>query len=787
MGIVAAMAMWPLTGSVRAQATDEQVFGATTTASAMLCDQLANMARAVVMGEGDPHPEQIVQSRALVDMALQLSPDRADLWRLSAELAVAEQDPAERIRAMREYTRLRPDDDAAQFQYILLRLDALQTVEQRVAAVERILDARAAAQLSAALRSRLASYAAAAAYDNGDTRRYLERLQQALKLDDTNAHAAWMFYGRAVRRGESTSAVGAALYRVLRAAPTSAQARQRVGDLLLAQGEYAFAAQQYQAVLLLATDTPGPAAIYRMVLSHVAAGSNDTALQLLSEYEQVLRAGDPEARLSMDLELLRMTIYSLLGDVTRTDASYGRLQGRLLREVEAGDARARVDLARLGALVGRALDEAEAVATALPDDDADRALIVGWVAVHRGRAVAARQALTPIADDNAFAAIGLARIEPTGEIEKRAALLRRAADMARGQLAGAVAVRELAAIGLDPTRSALGRRLVELFQQLPSHVLMPQPDRKSWVMLSIDVTPQHSRYLDPLHVSIRLQNATDIALSLGADGTLPTRLFIYVAPSIAGGGLGDLPPIVVDLGRRLRLDAGETLTVDARLDLSELGMMLALNPMETISFNATAVLDPKPTLEGRVHHGLFGARAADNLLRRIGRPVTAENLDLWGRELEEPTDRTELFRTIARLGSLLTRFDMEDEEQRNLATTLGSAVENEFVEAADDPVARAWVVLTAALGTEQVGLLGRVFDAVQRSDEPILWVPYLTKHVADPQSNAINTALRSDNQTVARVAQAVRIALQRRAAEQAAEDAAAREAEQLPPIDIPMP
>mgnify|MGYP007059407558 FL=1 len=216
-------------------------------------------------------------------------------------------------------------------------------------------------------------------------------------------------------------------------------------------------------------------------------------------------------------------------------------------------------------------------------------------------------------------------------------------------------------------------------------------------------------------------------------------------------------------------------------------MMLALNPMETISFNATAILDPKPTVEGPVHHGLFGTRAADNLLRRIGRPVTAENLDLWGRELDDPTDRTELFRTIARLGALLTRFDMEDEEQRKLAATLASAVENEFAEAADDRVARAWVVLTAGLGTEQTGLLARVFDAVQRSNDPMLWVPYLTKHVADPQARAINTAMRNDNQTVARVAQAVRIALQRRAAEQAAEEAAAREAEQLPPVDIPMP
>src|SRR5690606_10997153 len=100
-------------------------------------------------------------------------------------------------------------------------------------------------------------------------------------------------------------------------------------------------------------------------------------------------------------------------------------------------------------------------------------------------------------------------------------------------------------------------------------------------------------FLDPQLVRMRLYNHAEVPLSLGPGATLPPTAFVLLDPRVAGTSLGDLPPLVVDLGRKLRLEPREFVEVPVRIDQAFLGLLMTFNPDKTFDYNVQVIYDPR--------------------------------------------------------------------------------------------------------------------------------------------------------------------------------------------------
>jgi hypothetical protein len=187
----------------------------------------------------------------------------------------------------------------------------------------------------------------------------------------------------------------------------------------------------------------------------------------------------------------------------------------------------------------------------------------------------------------------------------------------------------------------------------PMAIRQPRPRQQPWALLDVEVQPAGSRYLDPLLATVTLRNGAGVPLALGEGEAIPTQLVFYVTPRIDGVAQTTLPPVVVDLRRRLALKPAEAVTVTVPLHRSVLGAWLADRPWQSVSLSIQAVLDPVVLSGGAVgvsdRGALGGTKPAD---RRALLP-TAANVEAWQREaLSATTDPAVRLVSLARLWRL---------------------------------------------------------------------------------------------------------------------------------------
>jgi len=280
-------------------------------------------------------------------------------------------------------------------------------------------------------------------------------------------------------------------------------------------------------------------------------------------------------------------------------------------------------------------------------------------------------------------------------------------------------------------------------------VRRPDPTDRPWCLLRIEVDPaKRFGYLKPIAATVRLRNATDMPLSVGPDQTIPSAMLV-LTPARTGGEPIDAPaPIVVDMRRRLRVEPRKAIEVPVRLDRGELGEILTQSPGESFSFSVTALLDPMLTADGVLTAGPRGTVDAERLIERRGLRPTEANINGWLDDLEGAKPTAETLTTMARL--VLVAADVD---QPPLKARIADKVNKLFPTL--DRFGQALLVCLAQPGHwPELGLHAAA------SDDPLIRVCYLARHVADPNSPDIQAALDSDNVLAATFATALRDALQ---------------------------
>ncbi|MFW6336695.1 MAG: hypothetical protein ACOC3G_06175, partial [Phycisphaeraceae bacterium] len=220
---------------------------------------------------GELPPGVLLRAETLIEFALEIDADDEIGWRRRAELARLQGNDQALLEALRNVVRLNPRDDAAQYEFILLRFAEIPTVDGRLDRVERLLRSRRSRDLTDALRSRLASYAARLALEIRDQQRFARWLTESLRRDEYNVLAAEMLLDFARRRDAPEAKQLSAVVSLIAAAPLRPAPRLDLALALARHGAYEEAHEQFAIARDLYTPRALPADAYRLWILSLAA------------------------------------------------------------------------------------------------------------------------------------------------------------------------------------------------------------------------------------------------------------------------------------------------------------------------------------------------------------------------------------------------------------------------------------------------------------------------------------------------------------------------------------
>lgn len=422
-------------------------------------------------------------------------------------------------------------------------------------------------------------------------------------------------------------------------------------------------------------------------------------------------------------------------------------------------------------------------AAPLSEVTADR--FSGWIALREGSLEEAESLLGRHAETDPASNLGMAhlRLEQGRRSEAARCFLKVARD-ARGTLIGVWAADRLA--------SLLGRhyqviddasRLDKLIASIPRVVDGIAEDGS--LALRVEIVPKSARMraYDPFQVELRITNVSPIPLALTRGGPLAPNLLILPKVKVAGSEpadpramldrLGWPEAIVIDIGRRLRLDPREELVIPLDLTTRRLGGRLGLYPLEgtlvslrvvtniqALASAALAELAPRPEdIYVQFTPGALGVATESSLLRVDGVTVTPEWVDASVAAIAEPDCLEDL-----RLMALLSRW---------LATGWAPQVPPDLREKMNEAAAAMADAFPKLTPTEQVWLLCVMPHASSRmpaeysstrplqemalqSENRLVQLAHIWYHTEGPNDPSLEVALQSEHESVVRAAQFIR-------------------------------
>ncbi len=741
------------------------------TAAQLLSDRMAMQGVATLAGQAEPTPEQLLQARMLFDLALEQDGEDAELWHLRAELAGLEKDQDKQYEALRNYSRLRPGDDLAQLRLIVQRVEQEQTVDARVAMIDKLLSSPQASSLTTELRSRLASYAAGAAKEMGNDQAFASWLKQALQLDPSNIAAANMTYQLTQDRNSDALHVGSALVYMLRCNPADPAVRLSMARFLLGQRDFSDALDQYNMTTQLSRSALPMNDWLQMLTVMVQLGETEKVLtsieqtrQQLEQYHQYIKEhpevvkpdAEPIPDMPLAADIIRVAVLQHQGRTEEMqkafDDLYERLGGTDKPEVRA-------ELLLAAAMFDQQKDAVTAAAADTAIDERTRQQLSGWLALHAGDTAKAAELFEPLINDSAAAAYGHAQAQ--GDPAQRLQRLNALVDQWPGHPLAMMALFDLDAAQQPIEPTATAQSVMALVQKFPKRLWMTDLQTAPWVSMRIKVDPKSAHYLEPIDIEVTLRNTSGVKLEIGPQTALPTRLWLTIEPSMNGQSLGPQAPIVMDLGRKLALEANGTLTLHLRVDRSLFGLLLSANPASTLNWRINAMLDPRGNAYGGIEVGAAGAYATLTALVVYGVPVTAANIDLWLDDLASD-DATTRLRAIGRLMFASGHVPPDvDGGPDVIVSRIVDAVEAAF--AGMDRVEQSWTVSQLELAGDHADQFSAVTSLAERSDDLLIRLPYIIARADSADSNILLAALRSDNPSIRQFAEAAKTSLERAA------------------------
>jgi tetratricopeptide (TPR) repeat protein len=548
-----------------------------------------------------PTADDFVLAGAVLDRALQATPDDADLLRRRVEMAWNAGDQATYLEATERLVRADPTDSVSVMRLVAARVARLQTMEDRLAAYERLLGPGGAA-LDPAVRSRLAVDAALLLRERGDDAGHARRILDALELDPTNKEAAYLALRFFDERDDNPERRLDLLRTLLMADPVDPQILLELGRFLLGAGAGeqglrffelgdrflkigGVAGEATEAELMFAEwRARGPARIVERLNDIVRAQRYREKIELEMRERYSVPGPRPEPQfLTPAAEQIRMSAAAQMGDTETFRSSFADLSAaveqRFRQIMEPAGLPPHVKISDLVAALRPLILELQVFRLWLGVDtdkvDADlqkyRELLPprmsvpyrmyeGWRLLREGDALGAlaifstEQAVGPWEIGHVEALLAL------GRVEEAARRMERMARTDPTSLGGVWAAWKREQLGLVTEKEReLAARLTDLARSIPSWLDDMIRNPRQAVTLTATPVNDSPTVLEPARLRIRLRNSSPMPLSLGSDRSISTRYLLAPRYTTAGIGLPyDPEPEVVELLGRLRLMPGDT-------------------------------------------------------------------------------------------------------------------------------------------------------------------------------------------------------------------------------------
>jgi len=766
----------------------------------LMADQLVILARDVMSGQDEIRPDQVQRARALLEFSLGLNAEDAEIWELRHELALHSGNALAARRALAKYVEFAPDDERARLRLLLQRVEQQQTVDQRMVAVRQLLSDAETLELTDPIRSRLASYLATALFEQEDQAEAVAQLRNALKLDPTNRTATRLMARIVMEKDPDARQTAGVLMLLISAEPLNPQLRAQLAEWLLSQHAYEKASEQYELAMQLWRESPDATFFGHWAMSLAGHGQIEEASDLLGQLERSIRlarqrtraeqAGEevalPDALdeaptdeipepgdtvLPLDLQLVRLGIYYAADDQARADAAFATLAHALQQRIEQGDASARIDLAWTCAWFGYELEAAARMANELAAESPDHPVVQRTLAYLEARGVIEVGSAPELPADDPFGMFLQAVSLPT-DSERRHRLLQQVVNQSPTTVLGMMSAVGLVQHAEGAKPSPIGGSMVAAIERSPGELLDPTISDLRWTSLQVRTERLQFGYLDPIELTFEFGSETDFPVALGSEGVLPTRAMVFIEMNRPGAPPVEVAPLVVNLDKRISLGRRESFTHTVRLDRSQLGWYMANLPTEPVKISATAVLDPRPRMDDPLARGPLGTIGQIALIERTNQPATPEMLSSHLESLAEP-GRLQRMKSLAVLLNTVGLLPTGDDQTLAARQQIGTAINEALVDM--DPLLQAWTInFLPNRQQDEQGLFEPARAMAQRSDDPLVRVLYLARHVAEPFDPAVNAAQRHDNEVVRDYA-----AAHKRGLEIEIEKARAAEAERL--------
>ncbi len=764
-------------------------------------------ARAVLLDLGlseSPVAADYEIAALMLEIISELAPGDAELARLEAAAAFGTGDPRLLAAATSRLVSLDPSDTVAQLRLITARIASRQTAESRLEVYERFLGP-AGVSVDPTIRSRLALDAALIYRERGDLDNFVRTLTLSVDLDRTNKEALHLatsyFAGFSGDDAESLAGLLEMQLALMWSDPIDPNVHLGIARMLAIEGATREASRFHENGLAILSAAglmeprhiveglalqwllDGPRAVLDRIERDLLVARDNARLR----FEQDKQRDVPERLLVPPEDVFLDPLYEKVRVIAAMDAQDGKALQAGLRELDAyarfqyrkvqeatklDDEKSRerafrqfadtvVSIQFMRALANVDMRTLVAQVPALPQVIGEEEWkqiqkpLEAWIALRAGDLETTRAFLSEIGAGTSIMRVCRAELlvaegKPEEAAREYEFIQRNEPYIPYGAWARSRAM-ELTG-RTDPITPA-GRLMRRMVAEVPASLDQALRDPASIMSMKVDEASLAFEPGERAWLRVSMTNLTPWPLSLGPNRTISSRVLLGVFVDDADRLVSSPQPVVVDLDRRLRIESGETVTVEARVEQGINGMIFDSADRGVIRMRWQGW--QAPTLDGAGAY-VAGPYSLSDSTEKFARGVRAEGrlgAEELARAIREAQEPAALVAAVEGASAWLRRGDAPGAEQ-----VVAALVERY---AGGHPVERS--LLIAALPNASHAPAMSAFDgavlketgleAVRQDETPrVLAALTLLTRVRDADSALLDAARESGDRFLSRLA-----------------------------------